>query len=80
MKNRNVEVDRCGVVMLQRSGELVVFHEQISLQQIGPGFVPHRGPCKSPRDQVGSYNLINYNDLHVKYNDSRLARRLSLAK
>lgn len=37
IKNGNVEIDHRAVEMLRRSGEFVVFHEQICLQPIGPG-------------------------------------------
>jgi len=66
IKNSDVEVDRRGIIMLCWPSELIIFHEQILLQPIGPGLIPYRGPYnKSSRDNVGSYNYVN----HVRYGD-----------
>lgn len=52
MKYSDVEADHRGVVVLHRSGELVVLDEQVSLQPIGPRLVPHGRLCEITVGQI----------------------------
>lgn len=54
MKYVDVEADLRDVVVLRRSGELVVLDEQVSLQPIGPCLVPHGRLCETHRGKAQS--------------------------
>lgn len=47
MQEINVKADYCGIIVLHWSCEFIIFHEQIFLQPVGPGFIPQGGVCKS---------------------------------